>query len=66
MVVANFKSLSGVPEGTPYTEVFQMLENRIMVLEEYILMDIAMREKNPALQDLYEQYQTMRALGLEK
>jgi hypothetical protein len=59
-----FSRIEDVPHGTPYDEVFKMLERRLDKLEEALLWEEELRKANPALQDLYEQYQaTKRLLG---
>ena len=62
MTGTKFDRIDDIPHGTPYDEVFKMLEARIDKLEEALLWEKEIREANPALQDLYEQYQATRKL----
>lgn len=57
-----FDCLDDVPAGTDMTTVVKMLENRIIALEERASMDEVLRAKYPALQELYDEYETMKAL----
>ena len=57
-----FDRIADVPHGTPYDDVFRMLERRIDKLEEALLWEEELRKANPALQDLYEQYQMTKGL----
>ena len=57
-----FTCLDECQPGTSFSEVVRMLEDRIVALEEIVSMDADLREKYPALQEIYEQYQTTKAL----
>jgi len=48
--------------GMQTSDVIRGLESRIIALEEYIEWDRELREKNPALQDLYEKFQATKRL----
>lgn len=55
-------NLNDVPAGTSLTEVIRMLDERIRKLESELMFDADLRARNPALQDIYEQYQTVKVL----
>ena len=57
-----FDCLEDCAAGTDMTSVVKMLENRIMDLEEIAMHDAELREKYPALQALWDEYQTTKAL----
>ena len=48
--------------GRPLDEVIEELHDRVAFLETWLRWDEALREKNPALQDLYEKYQSTKNL----
>ena len=61
-VVARVSIHSVYKTGQPLAEVISDLEKRIQFLEGYIDWDMALREKHPALQDLFEKFQATKKL----
>ena len=49
-------------QGHSMDEVVRYLDKRIRALEEELIFDQKIRERYPALQDLYDQYQTVKVL----
>lgn len=60
-----FDRIADIPHGTPYDEVFLMLERRIDKLEEALQWEEELRKANPALQDLYEKFRATKTLMLK-
>jgi len=53
---------SGKYVGLSYEDVFRLLEERIITLESCMAQEKALRDKHPALKDLYDQYQAVKKL----
>jgi len=59
MAVANYKDFN---QGRAYEDVISELNDRIVALEAYLSWDEELRRANPALQDLFEKFQTTKNL----
>lgn len=60
--VFSYQRVEEVPAGEQYENVFKMLEARIDALEDELMMDRALRDRYPALQDLYDKYKVTKEL----
>lgn len=62
MAAAKLNDFMAANRGRSFEDVIRELEERIVFLEQYIEWDKHLREQNPALQDLFEKFQSTKKL----
>jgi len=59
MAVANYNDFN---QGRAYEDVISELNDRVEALELHLAWEAELRKQNPALQDLFEKFQTTKNL----